>query len=57
MVLLGYFTDSITNKAMYGWHIKNKQNKCFNMDGSEAESINIVGNIFDNAELLGGGNG
>jgi uncharacterized phage protein (TIGR01671 family) len=54
VVLLGYFTDAVTNKAMYGWHIKNKQNKCFAMDGSEADSINIVGNIFDNGDLLKG---
>ena len=57
VVLLGYFTDAVSKKAMYGWHIKNKHNQCFAMDGSEADSINIVGNIFDNAELLGGGNG
>ena len=57
VVLLGYFTDAVSKKAMYGWHIKNKHNQCFAMDGSEADSINIVGNIFDSPELVGGGNG
>lgn len=54
VLLLGDFIDAVTGKKMYGWHIKNKQNKCFAMDGSEADSINIVGNIFDNPELLKG---
>ena len=54
VVLLGEFIDAITGKIMFGWHMMNKQNKCFAMDGSEADSINIVGNIFDNPELLKG---
>ncbi len=57
VVLLGKFIDATTGKNMFGWHIKNKHNQCFAMDGSEADSINIVGNIFDNPELVGGGNG
>lgn len=52
VVLLGWFVDAATNKKKYGWHIKNKHNKCFPLDGTEANSINIVGNIFDNADLL-----
>ena len=56
VILLGEFIDS-TGKKLYGWHLKNKHNQCFAMDGSEADSINIVGNIFDNAELVGGNNG
>lgn len=51
----GKYYDSEASDKKYGWYFENtKTNDCYSFYGDEKDYTNIIGNIHDNPELLGG---
>lgn len=56
VVKYGKYRDCETHEDGYGWHFEYTHRKgCEGFDGTENEYVNIIGNIYDNPELLKGG--
>lgn len=54
VVKFGHFYDEELLDDMYGWYMEDNWGNRFGLNGSEYEYANIIGNIYDNPELLGG---
>ena len=54
VVKFGHFYDEELLDDMYGWYMEDNWGNRFGLNGSECEYANIIGNIYDNPELLGG---
>lgn len=53
-VKLGEFYDTEVKENFYGWFCTGGNGECFGLTGRELAYINIIGNIHDNPELVGG---
>ena len=52
----GKYYDFEASDKRYGWHFQNtKTNDCNSFYGDEEDYANIIGNIYDNPELMKGG--
>lgn len=54
VVCFGHFYDMELNTSLYGWFLDDPQGEGIRLDGESEEWVNIVGNGFENPELLKG---
>ena len=55
VIEFGEFIEMRTDYSLVGWHMRRaKTIACVSFDGTENEYANIIGNIYDNPELLEG---